>query len=235
MPFTNELLHESITRIDKENKHMPLTFKTTTSSGSFQGLAAGAYMAVCDIVADVGLQPGSGLYPEPKFQLYIRWQVPAERVEFEKDGKKQSGPAVIGKFYTASMNERANLRQMLQSWSGKTFSDDEAEKFDVSRILGKACMLTVTETVKGDKKYSNITGVSPLPKSISRVVPEGDTILYSEDNPKGYASLPEWLRKKIDSQLTSKATGFAPEPDHGADEGSFDDGGLNISDDDIPF
>lgn len=226
--FNDELLRQSIKR--QEKKYMPMTFKASSAAGSIQALAAGSYMAVCDIVADVGLQPGSGMYPEPKQQIYVRFEVPAERVDYQKDGKAMNGPAVIGKFFTASMNEKANLRKTLESWRGKTFTDEEAEAFDVSTILGKACMINVVETVKGDKKYANIAAVSPLPKGISRIIPEMEPILYAEYANQTYARLPEWLQKKIDGQLINKVTNLAPDP-----EPQGNDYFGEITDDDIPF
>ena len=160
---------------------MSLTYKVNAVAGDFEPVPAGSHIAVCDIVADIGLQPGSGMYPQPKNQVYIRFELPNERIQFEKDGKKQEGPQVIGKTYTASMNEKANLRHHLESWRGKAFTDEEAESFDVSAILGKPCMLTVMHTKKGEKTYANITSIGPLPKGIQAktIIPEITPVLYA--------------------------------------------------------
>jgi hypothetical protein len=215
---------------------MALTYKTNAGAGDFTPVPAGSHIAVCDIVADIGLQPGSQLFPKPKQQVYIRFQIPNERVEFEKDGKKQEGPAVIGKTYTASMNEKATLRHHLESWRGKQFSDEQAEAFDVSAILGKPCMLTVMQTQKDGKTYANIAGIGPLPKGINSksIIVEGAPLLYAQpDNTSTYQILPEWLRKKIDSQImTEKPPESAGET---PDLNSWDDDGVGITDSDIPF
>jgi hypothetical protein len=203
---------------------MPLTYKASSNVGDFAGLASGTYAAVCDIVADLGLQPGSGMYPEPKQQVYIRFEIPSERVEYQKDGKRVEGPAVIGNTYTASMNEKANLRKILQAWRGKVFSDEEAEAFDISAILGKACLLTVVENQKGDKTYSNIGSVGPLLKGMSAPRVEMTPILYCEDSPHDFGKLPEWLRKKIEGQLKKKVESRNDRQDT-----------AEITDDDIPF
>lgn len=207
---------------------MALTYKTNAGAGDFTLVPAGSHIAVCDIVADIGLQPGSTLFPKPKQQVYIRFQIPTERVEFDKDGKKQEGPAVIGKAYTASMNEKATLRHHLESWRGKAFTDEEAEGFDVSALLGKPCMLTVMHTVKDGRTYANIAGIGGLPKGISAktIIPETTPILYAQpDNTATYASLPEWLRKKIDAQIL---------PDKPADAGNQLEDGTYITNDDLP-
>lgn len=201
---------------------MPLTFKVT-GSGDFKSVPAGSHIAVCNLVADCGLQPGSQAYPTPKQQLYIRFEVPAERVDYEKDGKKLNGPVVIGAFFTASMHEKATLRKRLESWRGRKFTDEEAGNFDVSTILGKACMLTVVENVVGDRVYANIDSISPLPKGVPAPSAENPLLYFAEDEQTQFAALPEWLAKKINGQLERKPD---PQPNHH---------GAEITDDDIPF
>ena len=210
---------------------MALTYKTGGSAGDFEPVPAGSHIAVCDIVADIGLQEGSQLYPKAKQQVYIRFELPNERIEFEKNGKKQTGPAVIGKTYTASMNEKANLRHHLESWRGKQFTDEEAESFDVSAILGKPCMLTVMHSQKDGRTYANIASIGPIPKGISAktIIPEITPILYAApDNVSTYGSLPEWLRKKIDAQIIQEPVS-QDEPPAGTTED------FQITDEDIPF
>jgi hypothetical protein len=203
---------------------MPLTYKVNAGSGDFKSVPSGSHIAICNLVADLGLQPGSTMYPNPKQQVYIRFEVPEERVEFERDGKKLNGPVVIGTTFTASMHEKANLRKQLEGWRGRKFTDEEAENFDVSSILGKPCMISVVETVKGDKVYSNISSIGSLPKGVPAPKAENELLYYAEDDKTSYSSLPEWLRKKIDSQLVNR-----PETS------TTNYHGLEVTDDDIPF
>ena len=201
---------------------VPLTFKTS-GGGSFKGVPSGSHIAVCDIVADIGIQPGSRLYPDPKHQVYIRFEIPAERVEFEKDGKKINGPAVIGNAYTASMAETANLRKALQAWRGKTFTDDEAEAFDISTILGKACMLGVVEKQVGDRIYSNISSIGPLPKGMAAPGAELPLVFYMPGEEDQLLALPNWIQEKIKNQLPpAEPRTYVPDQ-------------VEISDDEIPF
>lgn len=209
---------------------MPLTYKTGGSAAEFEPVPAGSHIAICDIVADIGLQPGSSLFPKPKQQVYIRFELPNERIEFEKDGKRVVGPAVIGKTYTASMNEKANLRHHLESWRGRQFTDEEAESFDVSAILGVPCMLTVMHTQKDGRTYANIAGIGPIPKGINSkdLRAELPTLLYAApDNTATYSQLPKWLQERIDKQIVAEPE-VQTEPQQQPDE-------FMITDDDIPF
>lgn len=183
----------------------PMKFPVN-GGGDFKRAPAGSHLAVCNMVVDLGLQPGSRMYPAPKHKVYIRFEIPAERIEYEKDGHKAEGPLTIGSFYTASMNEKAQLRKHLESWRGRGFTDEQAADFDVATILGKPCMLSVVENDEGGKTYSNIANISAIPKGIEAPKAENKLIYYGPDNDQAYyTDLPEWLVKKIDGQLKPAA------------------------------
>jgi hypothetical protein len=154
----------------------------SNGGGDFKRAPAGSHIAVCNLVADCGIQPGSQAFPAPKRKLYVRFEIPAERVEYEKDGKQVEGPLTIGSFYTASMNEKATLRKHLEGWRGKKFSDDEAAAFDVSALLGKACMLSVVESDSGGKTYANIAGIGSMPKGVSSPKAENPLLYFDSES-----------------------------------------------------
>ena len=180
---------------------MALTLPVGSSgSGDFKRAPSGSHIGVCNLVADCGLQPG--FEGKPQRKLYVRFEIPAERVEYEKDGKQVEGPLTIGSFYTASMNEKATLRKHLEGWRGKTFTDQEASEFDVSKLLGQSCMLNVIEKESGGKTYSNIAGISKLPKGMEGSKAENPLLYFdAESDPRELEKLPKWLREKIESQI----------------------------------
>ncbi len=166
----------------------------------------GNHLAICNAIVDLGLQPGSLQYPEPKHQVYIRFELPDEVVEYEKDGQKISGPMSIGRTFTASMSPKANLRKFVESWFGKSFpSDDAAAAFDFQNVLGRKCLLNVAHTERDSKTYANINAATPLPKSMATadVQQHNPSLYFDLANPSGtaFAALPEWLRKKVESRL----------------------------------
>jgi len=175
--------------------------KPGIKAGDFKGCPAGNYIAVCNIVADLGLQPGSGKFPDPREQVYLRFEIPAKRVDYEKDGKQLSGPQVIGNAYTASMGKKANLRKLIQNWYGTIFTDQQAKEFYLGDLLGRACMLNVivTQAANG-KEYSNIGSISALPEGIPIPKAELPLLMYDPertDADKVLAALPQWMREKI--------------------------------------
>lgn len=185
--------------------------------GDFKRAPSGSHIAVCNLVADCGIQPGSQAFPNPKRKLYLRFEIPGERVEYEKNGKQVEGPLTIGSFYTASMNEKATLRKHLEGWRGKGFTDAEAAAFDISKLLGQACMLSVIETDSGGKTYSNIQSIGKLPKGIPAPSAENPLLYYAGDDERDFSSLPPWLQEKINGQIRP-ATPAASESHASADK-----------------
>ena len=179
---------------------------TDSGGGDFTPTPAGTHAAVCDMVVDLGKQKTSYQGEETiKHQIYIRWQIPTERVEWkDADNNKQEGPAVIGKTYTLSLGEKANLRKDLQAWRGKPFTDEELRGFDVSKLLGVAATLTVTHTEKNGRTYANVASLGGLIKGMEKPNVEGDPVLYDGDNFGAWERLPKWLRDKVSGKVDDK-------------------------------
>jgi hypothetical protein len=180
---------------------------------------------------DLGLQPGSPNFPDPKHQVYIRFELPGEQITYTKDGAEIKGPMSIGRSFTASMNQKANLRKFVESWFGKPFADDDvAADFDFKLLLGRRCLLNVVHNLKGERTYANIQTATPLPKGmVSEEKQHNPSLFYSLDEPDGktFAALPEWLQKRINGRIEYTEALPPPvpaNPNHGLDP-----------DDDIPF
>lgn len=186
-------------------------YVSDTGGGSdFTPVPEGTHIAVCDMVVDLGKQKTTYMGDTTvKPQVYIRWQIPAERTEWtDGDGVKHEGPMVIGKTYTASLGEKANLRKDLQAWRGKTFTEEELRKFDISKLLGVAATITVTHKPKeSGGVYANVTSVGGLPKGMPRPEVEGDPLIYGDEDRGSFDKLPKWLREKIEQQVTETDPG----------------------------
>ena len=119
-------------------------------------------------------------------------------VTYEKDGVAQA--RMISREFTASFGEKSNLRKMLESWRGRTFTPDEVKAFDISKLAGAPCMLSVIHSTKGDKTFANINGIIQVPTGVT--VPERvhPTIIYDIadlDKSEVFGQIPEWIQNKI--------------------------------------
>jgi len=197
----------------------------TGGGGSFKQLDPGSYPAVCTQIVGIGPQESNfGL----KEKIKLRFEVPSERVEWEVDGEQMEGPIITWATYTASLNEKANLRMALEGWRGRAFSDEELKGFEMDAILGAPCMLSIIHRESNGKTYANIASISKLMNGVTPPKAEGELISFDirSYSPGQYTALPEWLQKRVDEGLTHitvESENPAPPPDDG------------WTDDDIPF
>jgi len=137
---------------------MPLVIPQETS-GSYERPPEGNHVAVCCALIDLGTQH-SEKYGNDQRKVMVEWELASET-------KEDGSPFYIDKIYTFSMNEKARLRQDLESWRGVRFSKDDFGKFELSALIGKGCMLNIVHDENGDKVYANIASIARLPKGMS--------------------------------------------------------------------
>lgn len=182
------------------------TYASDTGGGKdFDPVPEGSHLAVCDMFVDFGLQEG-GQYGA-KHKIYLHWQIPSLRVEWEKDGVKTEGPMGLGATYTLSLSEKSNLRPMLQSWRGRAFTADELKRFDVTTVAGAPCMLTVFHDRKDDGKvFAKVGTVAKLPAGVPAPTLEGDVLIYDADNTATWDKLRPWMQEKIKAAVMKNET-----------------------------
>jgi hypothetical protein len=73
----------------------------------------------------------------------------------------------VSKTYTLSMHEKSTLRKDLESWRGRGFTEAEAAKFDITKLLGVPCILSVIHkpgVTDPSKSYVVVSNISKLMK-----------------------------------------------------------------------
>lgn len=122
------------------------------TGGDFQPAPPGLHQAVCCDVVDLGEQETAfGI----KRQVRIIWQIKTKNQKGERFQVRQT--------YTASLNEKSNLRRDLESWRGRPFTPKEIAAFDVEAVLGANCQLQVVQQIsKKGRTYANVKAVVPL-------------------------------------------------------------------------
>jgi hypothetical protein len=80
----------------------------------------------------------------------------------------------VAKWYTVNMHPRSTLRQDLESWRARKFSDAEAEcGIDLESIVGRPAFLQVIHDVGDDgHTYAHVKSVMPLPKATAPLSPD---------------------------------------------------------------
>jgi hypothetical protein len=205
------------------------TYASDSGGKDFDPVPEGSHLAVCDMFVDLGLQDSNynGQH-KTQHKIYLRWQIPSLRMKWTKDEVEHEGPMAIGSKFTLSLHEKASLRKILQSWRGKAFTPDELKKFDVTTILGKPCLITVTHEPKdGGGVYANVGAVAKLPPGVPAPELEGEPLIYDADNRGTFEKLRPWLQDAIRAQKTEDDP---PEQRGGDMAPAYAD-----LDDDVPF
>lgn len=124
------------------------------------------------------------------------FELPNELVEGTED------PMTIGKEYTCSLSEKANLRKDLAGWRGRDFTEAELQGFDVANVVGQPCVLSVINyTKQNGSTGSKINSLSKLPKGSTCPPAVHKPIVYEIEHGRNdvFQALPEWIRKKIEA------------------------------------
>jgi len=166
---------------------------SSTSTRKWQQPETGNQVARCVRVIELGTQKkeyqGETSW---KRQTLIVWELPNNLIA---EGDYAGEPFLISKFYTASLNEKANLRHDLESWRGRAFTPEELVAFDQRNILGKPCMLNLIER---DGKV-RIGSVSAIPKGLPVPPQVNESLFYDIDlhNEDVFAKLSDGIKKII--------------------------------------
>ena len=203
--------------------------KKPDGSGDFEPISAGNHQGVCYRYYDLGTQH-SELFGKDIHKVLIIWEIPGERIEIEGESR----PRVISKEYSLSLHKKANLRQDLEAWRAKPFTDEELEGFNLDKILRINALVNVSHNTKDDRTYANVASLSPLMKTMQKLQPENEVFGWSftNDGPDQLpGDTPEWILKKIHSSLEWQS--YSSEP-----TGQYEESPQEPSyhpEDEIPF
>ena len=130
------------------------------SGRQFEPAPEGVHVGICVDVIDKGLQPTP--WGEKK-KVEIRWQID----ELMEDGER----FLVVRWFTNSLNERAALRQLLETWRGKHYTDEEAKAgVDLERLIGQPALLTIVHTERDNGGvFANVKAAMQLPKGTSPI------------------------------------------------------------------
>lgn len=182
-----------------------------SESKSFTPAPEGLHPAVCWAVVDLGIQQKGGMYPGEQHQVYLGFELLDTEIEFERDGVKKTGPMRVGITVTLSLGEKAKLRKMLEKWRARPFTPEELDGFDISKLVGQACQVLVTHSVKGDKTYANVEAVLSWAKGTAKPAAPAETLYFSfedHDFAAMQAAMPPWLAERIGKRLADSWSDF---------------------------
>ena len=157
--------------------------------GDFELAPSATHIARCYMVVDEGVQKTKF---GDKHMIRIGWELSNELMS---DGR----PFVVSKEYNANLHSDSNLTKDLTSWRGRAFTDEELSGFDLFKIAGAPCMITIIHNPSGDRVFANVSSVTSTPKGTPVPNLTNEKIIFSLEEPDqvAFQKIPEWIRKKI--------------------------------------
>lgn len=203
-----------------------------SGGGSIAPIEAGTHPAVCISLIDIGEQYNE-TFKKSSRKVIVQWEITDEQITV--DGKQVN--RTMSQTYTMSLNERSALYRDLIAWRGKPFTDEELKAFDLQKILGAPCLLTVTHQERNGSTYANISAITKAMKgmNIERTLPLF-TFDLDEDPLEKMENMPEWIIAKIKASSTYQERVAGSGAENGAEyEGQQELVDLDDSDGQLPF
>ncbi|MGZ8217875.1 phage replication initiation protein, NGO0469 family [Methylomagnum sp.] len=178
-----------------EDADMGLTL--TDSGDSFELAPAGTYAARCFKILDLGTQRVTWQGSETSAKkILLMWELA------DPDARMSDGrPFIISKRYTASLNEKSALRKDLESWRGRPFTPEELRSFDVAKLLGQPCMMSILHVDKAGRTFANISALMKLPRGLPLTEAANEPVAWDFDKPDW--DVFEKLSPRLQEVLTS--------------------------------
>ena len=134
----------------------------------------GLHQAVCCDVVDLGIVATPW---GDKHQVELRWEIEAINPD-------TGGPHLVRQRYTASLGEKAKLRQALEPWRGRKFTPQELAGFDLEKLIGVNCQLQVVHNLSDDgRTWANVQAVIAHNHKLPKIVVSADYV-RQKDRPK---------------------------------------------------
>lgn len=132
-------------------------------------------------------------------KLRIGWELPNEVHVFNEEKGEQ--PLAVFQEYTISLNSKAKLRKIVEGILGKTLNKEEEENFSIESLLGKPCMLQVTQKVSmtSGNPYCVVVGTGSIPKGMTVPEPVNQpmTLDYENWNQEVFDTLPTFVQERM--------------------------------------
>jgi hypothetical protein len=195
---------------------MAIIAKSTGESTQRELIPAGTYVARCYSVVHLGHVTQKYMGEEKLVDLVrFTWELPTELRCFSQD--KGDQPCAISKEMTFSLNEKSNLRAMLNAWRGKALTEEEAKAFDLAKLIGAPCMINLIHQpskANPEKVYERIAAVLPMMKGMTCPPQHNPSMEFSvlEFDREKFMSLPSFLQEMITGSKEYLAMMSRPTP-----------------------
>ncbi len=162
---------------------------------------SGTHIARCFSMIHIGTQNFEYQGESKKSnRIRLSFEIPHELRAFNDVEK----PLVIDKEFTLSLHEKSNLRKDLESWRGKAFTKKELENFDITKLIGAPCNISIIHKESNSgKSFAFISNISKLSKGVEcpEVINEYFEFNFTDKFNAEWLenTCPDWIKEQIKS------------------------------------
>lgn len=131
-------------------------------------------------------------------KVRLVWELPTKKAVFRDGGEPE--PFTVGRNLTLSLDKKASLSPVVEGIIGRPLTDPERKGFDISKLLGEACLLAVSPHTKQDGGASfKVGATSPLMDGQEVPPAHNPLVVYQTKDGASevYQSFPDWLKQEI--------------------------------------
>lgn len=217
--------------------------RDTGSDINFEPAPIGMHVARCIRMIDLGTSMDT-YWQKEKHEIFAMWEIPAEIKKYTIKGqngepdREVEEPFTVSKFYTLSLSDKAHLRNDLESWRGKAFTEEELEGFEMKKVLGAPCMVNVIHQAKkkGSGENAVVKTVTAMPKGLNCPPAVHELIYFSleEFDKEIFEKLSKGIKQRImrSNEYIELTSG---QPQETQQEPLGSEPPVNDQFDDIPF
>jgi hypothetical protein len=148
--------------------------------GNKEFCPAGNHPAVLVAMIDMGHQHHEYMGTASwRHDVYLVWQTPTKK-------NSKGEPHLLAAQVTMSLNEKATLRKWIEGMTGAKLTDG----YDLSALLGRACLLNVIHNEKGYPRVKDVTG---YPEGLPEPKPTLAPFACSLDEFRAGKEIPAWV------------------------------------------
>ena len=148
-------------------------------------------------------------------RINVTWELPEFTAVFGEGRAPE--PFIIGNEMKLSTNDNATLALLITAWRGSGLTAEEKQGFEVSKMLGKPCIMSFDVKVKQNapaqiQQYTNKvarlvkTSIAPIPNGMQEMNPMNPQLFFDFDVMMGqgqfdletFKRLPKWQRERIE-------------------------------------
>jgi hypothetical protein len=172
---------------------------TSEATSNIPLIETGSYPATCFKMIHVGtVSDEFEGKPTKANKVILFFEFPTEMYKFKEDSEEE--PRILNQEFTLSLGAKSKLLPFLNSWRGKPFTAEEAAAFDVSKLIGVPCFISIGSKVsKKGKEFNYIVSALSLPKGMPAPAPIREQIEVNYQNlTETFGHVPAYIREKME-------------------------------------